>query len=139
MFGSGDFYLLMGVFLFFAGTLLGIPYGLSKGKGDANRTELWRVAHLSTCIGGVTLIALTLALERLLGNAAIYTLAPFSVAAYVFFFACTLGGWFNKAWWDEDKTQMRVVLIYRLQIIASALSVIAIVISVATLCWKMVW
>lgn len=43
-------YLLLGVFLFSVGTLLGIPHGLSKRHGKPAVTELWRVAHLSTCV-----------------------------------------------------------------------------------------
>lgn len=122
---AGDFYLLLGVLLFCAGTILGIPHGLTKRRGDAKRTELWRVAHLSTCVGGISLIALTVALERLFAAAAIYTLVPFSAAAYSFFLACTLSGWLNKAW-DDDRTQASVALIYGLQIFASALSVVAV-------------
>jgi hypothetical protein len=122
---EGGLYPLLGVLLFCAGTMLGIPHGLAKRSGDTKRTELWRVAHLSTCVGGISLIALSMALERLIGTDAIYTLMPFSAAAYCFFLACTLSGWLNKAW-DEDRTQASVALIYCLQIFASALSVVAV-------------
>lgn len=119
---SSDVFLLLGVLLFCAGTLLGIPHGRSKRRGDLERTELWRVAHLSTCVGGVAVIALTVALERLVGDAAIYTLTLFSAAAYCFFVACSLSGYLCKSW-DGDRTLPSVKLIYGLQIIASALSV----------------
>jgi hypothetical protein len=122
---AGGLYLLLGGLLFCAGTMLGIPHGLTKRSGNAKRTELWRVAHLSTCVGGVSLIALTVALERLFTAAAVYTLAPFSAAAYSFFLACTLSGWLNKAW-DDDRAQASVALIYGLQVFASALSVVAV-------------
>lgn len=126
---------LLGVLLFCAGTMLGIPHGLTKRSGNAKRTELWRIAHLSTCVGGISLIALSVALERLFGADAIYTLAPFSASAYCFFFACTLGGWLNKSW-DDDRTQASVLLVYRLQIIASALSICAVVAVLITLFLK---
>ncbi|KPU90795.1 hypothetical protein APR50_22945 [Variovorax paradoxus] len=122
---AGGLFPFLGVLLFCAGTMLGIPHGLAKRSGNEKRTELWRVAHLSTCVGGISLIALSVALEQLLGAQAIYTLTLFSAAAYGFFIACTLSGWLNKAW-DDDRTQRGVALIYRLQIIASALSVIAV-------------
>ncbi|CAE6867156.1 hypothetical protein R75461_08348 [Paraburkholderia nemoris] len=122
---AGGLYSLLGVLLFCAGTMLGIPHGLTKRSGDTKRTELWRVAHLSTCVGGVSLIALSVALAQLFGADAAYTLVPFSVAAYSFFLACTLSGWLNKAW-DDDRTQASVALIYRLQILASALSIVAV-------------
>lgn len=99
---------------------------IDEASGNEKQTELWRVAHLSTCLGGVSLIALALALERLLGANANYILAPLSVAAYCFFVACSLSAWLNKAW-DDDRTQRLVALIYLLQIMASALSVIAVV------------
>lgn len=134
---AGGLYPLLGVLLFCAGTLLGVPHGLTKRGGDAKRTELWRVAHLSTCVGGISLIALSTALDRLFGANATYTLAPFSVAAYCFFLACTLSGWLNKAW-DDDRTQPSVALIYSLQILASALSVIAVGAFLLTLFWKIV-
>ena len=118
-------YLLLGALLFCAGTMLGIPHGLAKRSGNAKKIELWRVAHLSTCVGGISLIALSVALERLFGVHATYTLVPFSAAAYCFFLACTLSGWLNKSW-DDDRTQASVALVYRLQIIASALSVVGV-------------
>lgn len=120
-----DLYMLLGVFLFCAGTMLGIPHGFSKRRGEVKRTELWRVAHLSTCLGGVSLIALSVALTQLFGANAIYTMLPLCGAAYCFFFACTLSACFNKAW-DDDRAQPRVMLVYRLQVFASALSVIAV-------------
>ena len=58
-------------------------------------------------------------------SAAPLNAAPFSAAAYCFFLACTLSGWLNKAW-DDDRTQASVALIYRLQILASVLSVVAV-------------
>ncbi|HVL07987.1 MAG TPA: hypothetical protein VM512_02345 [Burkholderiaceae bacterium] len=122
---SGGLFPLLGVLLFCAGTVLGIPHGLSKRRRNLKRTELWRVAHLSTCVGGVSVIALSVALERLFGADATFTLVPFSAAAYCFFLACTLSGWLNKAW-DDDRTQTSVVLVYCLQIFASALSLIAV-------------
>lgn len=76
-----------------------------------------------------------MALERLLGAHANYVLAPFSVAAYCFFVACTLSAWLNKAW-DDDRTQVPVALVYFLQILASALSVIAVVISLLAILSK---
>jgi hypothetical protein len=79
---AGGLYPLLGTLLFCAGTMLGIPHGMAKRSGDAKRTELWRVAHLSTCVGGISLIALSVALERLFGVNATYTLLPFSAAAY---------------------------------------------------------
>jgi hypothetical protein len=132
---GGGLYPLLGAVLFCAGTILGIPHGLTKRSGDAKRTELWRVAHLSTCVGGISVIALSLALERLFGADATYTLVPFSAAAYCFFIACTLSGWLNKAW-DHDRTQASVALIYRLQILASVLSVAAVVTFLLTLILK---
>ncbi|MDG1107039.1 MAG: hypothetical protein P8N60_00035 [Burkholderiaceae bacterium] len=122
---EGGLYPLLGVLLFCAGTMLGIPHGLAKRSGDTKRTELWRVAHLSTCVGGISLIALSVALERLFGAAATYILVPFSASAYCFFLAGTLSGWLNKAWVD-DRNQASVSLIYRLQIFASVLSVVAV-------------
>ena len=122
---AGELYLLLGVLLFCAGTLLGIPHGLAKRSGNTKRTELWRIAHLSTCLGGVSLIALTVAVERLFPDAVLYTVAPFSAAALSFFLACTLSGWFNKSW-DDDRSQVSVALIYALQILASGLSVAAV-------------
>ena len=87
-------------------------------------------------VSGISLIALSTALDRLLGANATYTLAPFSMAAYCFL-ACTLSGWLNKAW-DDDRTQTSVALIYSLQILASALSVIAVGAFLLTLFWKIV-
>lgn len=107
------------------GTLLGIPHGLAKRSGNVKRTELWRIAHLSTCLGGVSLIALSVAVERLFPDAAVYTVAPFSAAAFSFFLACTLSGWLNESW-DDDRTKGSVAIIYALQVFASALSVAAV-------------
>ena len=75
--------------------------------------------------GGISLIALSVALERLFGAAATYILVPFSASAYCFFLACTLSGSLNKSWVD-DRNQASVSLIYRLQIFASVLSVVAV-------------
>lgn len=118
-------YLSLGLLLFCAGTLLGIPHGLAKRSGNIKRTELWRVAHLSTCLGGVSVIGLTIAVERLFPQAALYTVAPFSAAALSFFSACTLSGWLNDSW-DDDRAKVSVAIIYGLQILASALSVVAV-------------
>jgi hypothetical protein len=133
----GDVYMLLGVFLFFAGTMLGVPHGRSKRRGEVKRTELWRVAHLSTCLGGVSLIALSVALIQLFGADASYTMLPLCGAAYCFFFACTLSACLNKAW-DEDRVQPSVMLVYRLQILASALSVIAVLSFLLTLIFRWV-
>ncbi|HEY4292311.1 hypothetical protein [Luteibacter sp.] len=133
---AGDTFLWLGIGLFCAGTLLGFPHGLSKRNGDTAPTELWRIAHLSTCVGGVSLIALTLALERLVGNVAIYALTPLSIAAYSFFLACALSGWLNRSW-DGDRTQRRVMLIYMLQIFASIMSVVAVTGMLGGLIWKL--
>jgi hypothetical protein len=122
---AGGLYPFLGTLLFCAGTLLGIPHGLTKRSGDEKRTELWRIAHLSTCVGGVSVISLAFALEKLFGADAAYTLVPFSAAAYCFFLACTLSAWLNKAW-DGDRSQASVALVYRLQILASTLSVVAV-------------
>jgi hypothetical protein len=129
---EGGLYSLLGVLLFCAGTILGIPHGLTKRSGDIKRTELWRVAHLSTCVGGISLISLSGALERLFGATATYTLMPFSAAAYCFFIACTLSGLLNNAW-DDDRTQASVALIYCLQILASVLSIVAVSVFLANL------
>jgi len=118
-------YPFLGTLLFCAGTLLGIPHGLTKRSGNEIKTELWRVAHLSTCVGGVSLIALSFALEQLFGADAAYTLGLFSGAAYCFFLACTLSAWLGKAW-DADRSEASVALVYRLQILASTLSVAAV-------------
>ena len=125
-------FLLLGYLLFCAGTLLGIPHGLSKRRGDAKNTELWRVAHLSTCLGGISIIGMTMALGVLLKDDAVYILVPFTAAAYCFFSACTLSGWFNLSWAD-DRELPKVKLIYRLQILASGLSIIAIGVSLLAL------
>jgi hypothetical protein len=134
---AGDTFLVLGIILFCAGTILGFPHGLSKRAGDAGRTELWRIAHLSTCVGGVSLIGLTLALERLLAGAAVYALTAFAITAYSFFVACTLSGWLNRSW-DDDRTRSSVKLIYALQIFASVMSVIAVVAALGALLWKAV-
>ena len=122
---SSALYLSLGLLLFCAGTLLGIPHGLAKRSGNIKRIELWRVAHLSTCLGGVSVIALTMAVERLFPQAALFTVAPFSAAALGFFSACTLIGWLNESW-DDDRAKVSVAIIYGLQILASALSVVAV-------------
>lgn len=118
-------YLLLGVLLFSAGTLLGIPHGLSKRRGNPAVTELWRVAHLSTCVGGISLIALTLALERLFPWQEHLVIMPFTIAAYLFFGACTLSGLVERGW-DHDRTLPSVRVIYWVQIAASVASVIAV-------------
>lgn len=118
-------YLLLGLLLFAAGTLLGIPFGLSKRRGHAAVTELWRVAHLSTCLGGVSLIALAFAVERLFSGQEHLVMLPFTIRAYLFFVACTLSGIVGKGW-DHDRTMLSVQIIYWMQIAASVTSVIAI-------------
>lgn len=122
---SSELYMMFGLLLFCAGTLLGIPHGMAKRSGNIKRTELWRVAHLSTCLGGVSLIALAVAVERLFPGAAWYTVAPFSAAAFSFFLACSLSGWLNESW-DDDRSKASVAIIYALQVVASALSVAAV-------------
>lgn len=118
-------YLLLGVLLFSAGTLLGIPHGLSKRRGSPAVTELWRVAHLSTCLGGISLIALTLALERLFPGQEYLVMMPFTTAAYLFFGACTLSGLTGRSW-GNDRTMPSVRVIYWTQIAASVASIIAV-------------
>lgn len=138
MFSStGDIFMLLGVFLFCAGTLLGIPHGLSKRQGNVKRTELWRIAHLSTCVGGISLIAMTIALERLFLTAAVYILVPLSLAAYCFFFACSLSGVLNKSW-DDDRSEAAVKLIYCLQIFASVMSVLAVASVLVIFLWNVI-
>lgn len=118
-------YLLLGLLLFAAGTLLGIPFGLSKRRGHADVTELWRVAHLSTCLGGISLIALVFALERLFPGREYLVMLPFTIGAYLFFVACTLSGVIGKGW-HHDRTMLSVRIIYWMQMAASGASVIAI-------------
>ena len=65
---------------------------------------------------GISLIALSTALDRLLGANATYTLAPFSMAAYCF--SCLHAQRLAKKAWDDDRTQTSVALIYSLQILA---------------------
>lgn len=127
----GDLFLVLGVLLFCAGTLLGIPHGLAKRRGDTKRTELWRIAHLSTCLGGASLIAMDLALERLFPTLFVYTMVPLSFSAYCFFLACSLSGVLNKSW-DDERNQAGVVLVYRLQIVASALALLAVAAAVVS-------
>lgn len=132
---SEQIYLSSGLVLFCAGTLLGIPHGRSKRRGDAKNTELWRIAHLSTCFGGVSVLALAMALPRLFGGDAGYILAPFALAAYCFFIACTLSGWLNKSW-DDDRSEPGTAPVYWLQIAASILSVIAVSVTLPMLIWS---
>ncbi|MGE4243411.1 hypothetical protein [Ramlibacter sp.] len=122
---SSGVYLFLGVLLFCLGTLLGIPHGLSKRRGDSKRVELWRIAHLSTCIGGLSLICLALALERLFGPDATYSMVAFSAAAYLFCFACTLSGCLNMGW-NDDRSHGGVAVIYSAQIAASGLSLVGV-------------
>lgn len=139
-FYSSQPFLVLGVLLFCAGTLLGIPHGRSKRRADGKQTELWRIAHLSTCVGGIAIITLALAMERIFGDHAFYMLAPFSLAACFFFVACTLSAWLNKAW-NGDRLQPYVKSIYRLQILASVLSLAAVGITAGLLAGKvyMLW
>ncbi len=85
-------YIALGLVLFYFGTLLGVPHGLSKNRQPAAVTELWRIAHLSTCIGGVSLIALSDATASLFPGDESAILIPFSLSAYLFFLTCTLSG-----------------------------------------------
>jgi hypothetical protein len=133
---SEQLYLTIGLVLFCAGTLLGIPHGRSKRRGDAKNTELWRIAHLSTCVGGVSVLVLSMALPRLFASDAGYILAPFDLSAYCFFIACTLSGWLNKSW-DGDRRELGTALVYWLQIGASMLSVIAVATIFLMLIWKL--
>jgi hypothetical protein len=110
--------------------LLGIPHGMAKRRGDVERTELWRVAHLSTCVGGISLMVLTLAVERVIPGFEDAVLAPFSVAAYLFFAACSISGVIGQGW-DGDRSQRSVRVVYGLQIIASGASVIGVLLLTA--------
>jgi len=130
-----NLFLILGILLFCAGTLLGIPHGSAKRKKDIKRTELWRIAHLSTCLGGIALIAMDLALERLAPALLVYTMSPLALAAYCFFAACSLSGVLNKSW-DEERNEGSVLLIYRLQIFASLMSILAVIAVVITIFWK---
>jgi hypothetical protein len=125
------FYLL-GFILFCAGTLLGIPHGLSKRRGTVDDIERWRVAHLSTCLGGISIIGITLALKTLLQDDAFYAMWLFVAAAYLFFAACSASGWL-KVSWDGDRSLTHVKFIYWTQILASGLSLLAILVSMITL------
>jgi hypothetical protein len=53
-------------------------------RDKAAITELWRVVHLSTCVGGVSLIALVLALERVFHGQAHLVMLSFTIGAYLF-------------------------------------------------------
>ncbi len=129
-------HLALGLVLFCLGTMLGIPHGRSKGRGDAKNTELWRIAHLSTCVGGASLLALAVAMPRLFADQAIYVLAPFTLSAYGFFMACTLSAWFNTSW-DDDRGNARTAAVYRLQILASLLALVAVAASFGLLAWRL--
>lgn len=118
-------FLALGLILFCLGTLLGIPHGRSVGRGDVGNTELWRVAHLSTCVGGVSLLALAMALPRLFADQAIWVLLPFTLSAYCFFAACTLSAWWNRSW-SGDRRNPGAARAYWLQIVASLLSLVAV-------------
>lgn len=48
---AGGLYPLLGFYCFALEQCLA-SHGLTKRGGNAKRTELWRVAHLSTCVGG---------------------------------------------------------------------------------------
>jgi hypothetical protein len=130
--------LAAGMLLLAAGTMLGVPHGLSKRRGDLVRTELWRVAHLSTCLGGIALMGLVFAAERLVPDRAAFVVIPFVVAAVLFFTACSLSGVIGQGW-DGDRTRTPVRVVYTLQIVASAASVAgvaAIVFSLAERCFR---
>jgi hypothetical protein len=129
---TNNAYLSLGLLLLAVGTLLGIPHGLAKRRGDVERTELWRVAHLSTCVGGVSLMVLTLAVERVIPGFEGAVLAPFSVAAYLFFAACSASSVIGQGW-DGDRSKRSVRVIYWLQIVASGASVIGVVLLIAIL------
>jgi len=125
-------FLILGYVLFCLGTMLGIPHGMSKGKGDASQTELWRVAHLSTCIGGISIISLVYALKNILPHIWVYALSAYSMASYLFAVACTLSGITKAKWYGKNKTNAAMI-IYGLHIIASFLSIIAVVGTLAAL------
>lgn len=118
-------FLLLGYLLFCFGTMLGIPHGKSKNKGNTAKTELWRVAHLSTCMGGISIIALVYALEKILPQLWMYAMLLYSAAAYGFTIACTLSGVTNVSWSGDRKNKM-VKLIYSIHIVAACLSIIAV-------------
>lgn len=119
-------FLTLGYVLFCIGAMLGIPHGMSKGRGNAANTELWRVAHLSTCIGGISIIALVYALEIILPRTWVYALVGFSISAYFFSIACTLSGATNLSWFGDRKKKM-AKMIYGIHIIASCLSVVVVI------------
>jgi hypothetical protein len=122
-------FLESGYLLFCFGTLLGIPHGRSKGRGNESITELWRVAHLSTCIGGIAVIVLTYALQIILPFLWVYPLSLFTIASYLFAAACTWSGACNSKWYGKRLT-VTSKSIYLLHLFASLFSVLAVFISV---------
>lgn len=119
-------FLTIGYILFCYGTLLGIPHGISKGKGSLDSTEKWRVAHLSTCVGGIAIISLVYALTRVFPAMWVYILSGFSLSAYLFSLACTLSGITNLSWYGERKIILAKV-IYWIHIAASFLAIAAVI------------
>jgi|HubBroStandDraft_2_1064218.scaffolds.fasta_scaffold613743_2 hypothetical protein len=118
-------FLILGYLLFCIGTILGIPHGISKGKGDPAHTELWRVAHLSTCIGGISIIVLQYVLKNILPEIWVYALVAYSSASYLFAIACMLSAK-NKVYWYKNRRMKIAKVIYSMHIVASCLSMIAI-------------
>ncbi|QDD66240.1 hypothetical protein EJD96_19795 [Herbaspirillum seropedicae] len=84
---------------------------------------------------GSRLIAMDLALERLAPALLVYTMSPLALAAYCFFAACSLSGARNKSW-DEERNEGSVLLIYRLQIFASLMSILAVIAVTITIFWR---
>src|SRR5580692_2588543 len=111
-------FLILGYLLFCIGTILGIPHGISKGKGDPAHTELWRVAHLSTCIGGISIIVLQYVLKNILPEIWVYALVAYSSASYLFAIACMLSAK-NKVYWYKNRRMKIAKVIYSMHIVAS--------------------
>ena len=118
-------YLTLGYILFLLGTLLGIPHGRSKGRDTPEHTDLWRIAHLSTCVGGIAVMVLSLGLPLIFPGHWMLLAAGFTSAAWLFFIACTLSGITGQAWSAKPRTPV-IQLIYLLQIGASALSILVV-------------
>ena len=50
--------------------------------------------------------------------------------------ACTLSAWFNTSW-DDDRGNARTAAVYRLQILASLLALVAVAASFGLLAWRL--